>query len=152
MRLERSTASVAAIALLAACGQPADRCDAVETAIVTSYSQSPCSSPVSVCTVGSTASGTLAGTTQFTALSMAQGPSPDAVLYSGDLVITTPSGTITLRDHGLLNSSTGYYLEMQEVVSGTGAYDQSSGLLLSQGVATCTGFQGGLNGSICGVH
>jgi hypothetical protein len=142
-----------AIALLASCAQHSDGCDAVRSAIVTSYSQDPgCTSPVGVCTSGSVSSGDLVGTTQFTALTMAPGPSPDLVLYSGDLVITTATGTVTLRDHGLLNSSTGYYFEMQQVVSGTGAYGQHTGMLISQGLASQTGFEGELNGSICPVH
>ena len=140
---------LATIALLASCARPDATCDAVETAIVTSYTQSPCSSPVGVCTSGATSVGGLAGATQFTALTMGPGPSPNLILYGGDLVITTADGTVTLSDHGLLNSSTGYYLEMQQVVSGTGAYAQRRGMLVSQGTATATGFEGALNGSIC---
>lgn len=153
MRPEWKTASMAAIALLAACAKPVDGCNAVQTAIVTSYSQGPgCASPVGVCTSGNIAYGDLGGTTQFTATTMGPGPSPDTVLYSGDLVITTASGTVTLLDHGLLDSTTGYYIEMQQVVSGTGAYDQHTGMLISQGTASQTGFEGQLNGSICPVH
>lgn len=153
MRPEWKTASMAAIALLASCAQSVDGCDAIQTAIVTSYSQDPgCTSPVGVCTTGNVTYGDLGGTTQFTAMTMTQGPSPELVLYSGDLVITTASGTVTLSDHGLLNSQTGYYIEMQQVVSGTGAYAQRTGLLVSQGTATQTGFEGLLNGSLCPIH
>lgn len=153
MRPEWKTASMAAIALLlASCAQPNDGCDAIQTAIVTSYSQSPCTSPLGLCTAGAIAYGDLNGTTQFTVAAMGPGPSPDTVLYSGDLMISTATGTIALRDHGMLNSTTGYYIEMQQVVSGTGAYAQHTGMLVSQGTATQTGFEGQLNGSICPVH
>jgi hypothetical protein len=150
MRSQWKTASVAALALLAACSGKVDQCAAIRTAIVTSYSQDPgCQSPVGVCTVGNVASGDLAGTTQFTALTMTPGPAPNLVLYTGELSITTPSGTVTLRDMGLLDSATGRYLEMQHVISATGAYEGHNGILVSQGLATSTGFQGDLDGSIC---
>lgn len=150
MRREWTTASLAAIALLAACGGTDQRCTAVHTAIVTSYSQNPdCTSPVGVCTDGTIASGDFAGTTQFAATAARASASPDTTFYVGDLVITTPSGTITLRDNGLLNSATGFYLEMQDVLSGTGAYQGHTGMLISQGMATATGFEGVLSGSIC---
>jgi hypothetical protein len=150
MRREWTTTSLAAIALLAACGGTDQRCTAVHTAIVTSFSQNPdCPSPVGVCTDGTTASGDFAGTTQFVAMTARAGPAPDSTFYTGDLVITAASGTITLRDNGMLNSARGFYLEMQEVVSGTGAYEGHTGLLISQGMATSTGFEGVLSGSIC---
>jgi hypothetical protein len=57
-----------------------------------------------------------------------------------------------LRDHGLLNSATGYYFEMQQVVSGTGVYAQRTGMLISQGMASQTGFSGELSGAICAVQ
>ena len=141
--------SVAALALLlAACGHADPQCDAVQTSIVTTFAQG-CASPVGVCTTGNIPSGGLAGTTQFSALTITQGATPDVMVYTGDLVITTATGTVTLRDSGLLNSSTGYYIEMQQVISGTGAYAQHSGMLMSQGLATGTGFQGELSGSLC---
>jgi hypothetical protein len=153
MRSQSRTASVAALALLGACAGKDDQCAAIRTAIVTSYSQDPaCPSPVGICTVGSVASGDLAGTTQFTALTMTPGPAPNLVLYTGELSITTASGTVTLRDLGMLDSATGRYLEMQHVTSATGAYEGHDGILVSQGVSTASGFQGDLDGSICIVN
>ena len=150
LRFAWKTASIAALALVAACGQSAAQCDAIQTAIVTSYSQDPgCTSPVGVCTAGNTSVGDLVGSTRFTALTMGAGPSPDVILYSGDLTITTNSGTLTLRDRGLLNSATGFYFEMQQIVSGTGAYAERTGILISQGMASQTGFSGQLTGAIC---
>jgi hypothetical protein len=150
MRSRWNTASLAALALLAACSGKVDPCSAIRTAIVTNYWQDPaCQSPVGVCTIGNVASGDLAGTTQFTALTMTAGPAPNLVLYTGELAITTSSGTITLRDMGLLDSATGRYLEMQHVISATGAYEGHNGILVSQGLSTASGFQGDLDGSIC---
>jgi hypothetical protein len=150
MRREWTTAAFAAIALLAACGRTDPRCTAVHDAIVTTFSQSPdCPSPVGVCTDGTISSGAFAGTTTFVAMTARAGPSPDSTFYEGDLVITAADGTITLRDNGMLNGATNFYLEMQEVVSGTGGYQGYSGLLISQGMATATGFEGVLSGSIC---
>jgi len=150
MRREWTTAALAAIALLAACGGADPRCTAVHDAIVTSFSQNPdCPSPVGVCTDGTIASGDFAGTTRFVAMTARAGPSPDSTFYEGDLAITAANGTITLRDNGMLNGATGFYLEMQEVVSGTGGYQGYTGLLISQGMATATGFEGTLSGSIC---
>ena len=150
MQLHWKTGALLALALVAACGGKADQCAEIRTAIVTSFWQDPaCQSPVGVCTIGNVASGDLAGSTTFTALSMTPGPAPNLVLYTGELNITTGSGTITLRDMGLLDQSTGRYLETQHVISATGAYQGHDGILVSQGVSTASGFSGDLDGSIC---
>jgi len=111
-----------------------------------------CTSPVGVCTAGNVTSANLKGTTWFTALSSQPSSPPGVASYTGDLVITTADGTVTLRDSGLLNSSSGHYFELQEVTSGTGAYLRATGMLLSQGIATATGFEGTLSGSFCEVQ
>ena len=86
----------------------------VRTTIVSTYLLGPdCASPVGVCSVGNVVSPNFAGTSRFTAMSIKPGPSPDLVLYSGELVITTSTGTITIRDHGFLNSATAQFLEVQ---------------------------------------
>ncbi len=150
LRFARMAAPLIALALAAACGGLAEDCNQVQTAIVTTSSTgSGCTSPVGVCTQGTTSSGELAGTTQFFAASMGPGPDANSIVYTGQLVITTPSGSITFHDHGLLNSTSGAYLEIQEVASGTGTYVGAHGMLTSAGSSTSTGFQGDLNGSIC---
>ena len=151
MRSRWNKVFVAMIALLAACGgKPDPQCDGVNTAIVTTYSSDPsCTSPIGVCTTGTVSSGDLAGTTWFTALTLNPGPSPDLRLYTGNLVITTASGTVTLRDSGVLNTATGYFFEVQQVVSATGAQMGNDGMLISEGLASQTGFQGTLSGSLC---
>ena len=108
-----------------------------------------CTSAVGVCTAGTVASGDLAGRTHYTAETLGEGMKPDLVIYTGELVITAETGTVTLDDLGFLDSSTGNYLEYQRIVAGTGAYEGASGALTSQGAATSTGFSGTLTGAIC---
>ena len=151
MRLDFYRTPAAALALLLAGSRPAaaDQCFPVRTNISTAYSVSDCTSPVGVCTTGTLFSPTIGATTRFTALTVLPGLSPDVLVYSGELVLTFSDGTITIHDHGLLNSTTAYYFEVQQVVGGTGAYARASGLLTSRGLSTPTGFQGVLSGTIC---
>src|SRR3954466_2233473 len=150
MRLLSTTAvSALATALLGAAGAQADPCKQIDTTIVTTFSSEGCASPVGLCTDGTVASGRLAGTTHFTALSVTQGPIEDSVAYTGELVITAKNGTVTLRDAGLVLGATGQYYEVQQVVAGTGPYRHAVGVLTSAGAATGTGFEGSLEGAVC---
>ena len=145
--------AAAVMVVLAGCGGTDSPCVGVHATITTAYSMTPsCTSPVGVCTAGSVTSAYLMGTTWFTALSSQSSSPPGVASYTGDLVITTADGTVTLRDSGLLNSSSGHYIEVQEVTSGTGAYLRATGTLVSQGIATATGFEGTLSGSFCEVQ
>src|SRR5882672_5866865 len=147
------TVPAAVMVLLAGSGATDSTCVVVHAAITTAYSMTPsCTSPVGVCTAGNVTSANLKGTTWFTALSSQPSSPPGVASYTGDLVITTADGTVTLRDSGLLNSSSGHYFELQEVTSGTGAYLRATGMLVSQGIATATGFEGTLSGSFCEVQ
>jgi hypothetical protein len=146
----RTAAPAAALLLLCSQAARAEQCIPIRANIVTGYSLGPdCASPVAVCTVGSVSSPRIAASTRFMALTVLPGMSPELLIYSGELVLTLGDGTITIRDHGLLNSTTAYYFEVQQVISGTGAYVGARGLLTSRGLSTPTGFQGLLNGTIC---
>jgi hypothetical protein len=146
----RTAASALTLALLGSPAVRAQQCTAIRTNIVTGYSLGPdCASPVGVCTVGTLFSGRIAATTRFTARTVMPGLSPDLLIYSGELVLTMNDGTITIRDHGLLNSTTAYFFEVQQVISGTGSYAGARGLLTSRGLSTATGFQGLVSGTIC---
>jgi len=146
----RTAASALTFTLLVSQAVRADRCTPIRTNIVTGYSLGPdCASPVGVCTAGTLFSGRVAATTYFTARSVMPGLSPDLLVYTGELVLTLGDGTITIRDHGLLNSTTAYFFEVQKVISGTGAYAGATGLLTSRGLSTATGFQGLVTGTIC---
>ncbi len=136
--------------MLVCLGARADRCVPIRTTIVTTYSLGPdCTSPVGVCTAGKFVSPAFAGTTHFTAMTIGPGPSADMLIYSGELVITTAAGTITIRDHGFLNSSSAQFLEIQQITGGTGGYAGARGMLISRGISTAIGFEGTLNGSVC---
>ena len=149
MRLLSPVVFALAITLLGPPSARADGCRRVRTTIVTTFFVEGCTSPWGVCTAGTIESGVLEGSSKFQALSMAQGPSPDVILYTGELVITTARGTLTLRDYGLLNSGSGRYFEMQQVVKGTKAFRKATGALTSEGWATGTGFAGTLTGAVC---
>lgn len=149
MRLLLPIVSAVAIALLGPPSARADGCARVRTTMVTTFFVDGCASPFGICTAGTVASGLLAGTSHFQALSMSPGPSPDVILYKGKLVITTRRGTLTLHDYGLLNSVNGEYFETQQVMAGTKGFRRATGALTSQGWATGTGFAGSLNGAIC---
>ena len=127
----------------------ADSCEKVDTTIVTTFFVAGCTSPVGVCTQGVIASGPLAGTTRFTALTLAPGPTPDVLVYTGELVITTEDGTVTIHDRGFSNTATGQFFELEKVDAGTRKYRNASGLLTSQGLASATGFAGTITGRIC---
>lgn len=141
-----------AAALLASSGARADHaCKSVDGPIVTTFTTDQCTSPVGICTVGTVQLDHEVATTRFTALTLSPGPTPDVLLYTGLLTITTRSGTITIQDSGMLDAATGQFLEVDQVVGGTRSYKKASGLLTSQGVATGTGFSGTLTGEICRV-
>jgi hypothetical protein len=137
------------MALLAPAGAQAGECTNIDTTIATTFFRKGCKSPVGICTAGTVPSGPLKGTTRFTALTVKPGPSPELLLYTGELVIKTRSGKVTIRDSGMLNGVTGAFLEFQQVVGGTGRFRDATGALTSQGVATGTGFSGTLAGVLC---
>src|SRR2546428_4651464 len=143
----------AAMVLVAGGGGTDGPCVDVQATITPAYSRTRSSRGTGGdCTAGNVTSANLKGTTWFTALSSQPSSPPGVASYAGDLVITTADGTVTLRDSGLLNSSSGRYFELQEVTSGTGAYLRATGMLVSQGTATATGFEGTLSGSFCEVQ
>lgn len=152
MRLLLSALSALSLTLLAASPARADpKCTAVDSPIVTTFFVEGCDSPVGICTQGTVRIGKETATTRFRALTVAPGSSPDELLYTGELVITTREGTITIRDYGVLQSATGQFSELQQVVGGTKKYKHFDGMLTSQGLATATGFEGTLTGMLCRV-
>jgi len=127
-----------------------DPCSPVSAPIVTAFFVEGCTSPFGLCTRGEIASGVLAGTTRFAVVALAPGDSPELLLYTGELVITTPSGDLTIHDSGVLNAADGSFFEFDDIVDGTRAFTDVSGLLFSQGTSTPTGFDGTISGQICG--
>jgi hypothetical protein len=131
-------------------GSIGDPCTPVNAPIVTTFFLEGCTSPFGLCTQGEIASGVLAGTTRFAVVGLEPGDSPELLLYTGELVITTPSGDVTIHDRGVLNAVDGSFFEFDEIVEGTRAFTDATGLLFSEGTSTTTGFDGTLSGQICG--
>lgn len=126
-----------------------DRCTRVDAPIVTMLYLDGCQSPVGLCTRGTVGGGPLEGTTDFRVLTLVPGPTPDTLVYTGVLTITTRSGSVTIHDRGILDNATGRFFEFDPIVSGTGKYRKAAGLFTSQGFATGTGFIGTLTGALC---
>ncbi|TMA38235.1 MAG: hypothetical protein E6J82_17905 [Deltaproteobacteria bacterium] len=126
-------------------------CVSIRAPIVTTFFIEGCTSPFGLCTEGTIPSGPLAGTTQFSVLSLGPGDSPELLLYGGELVITTPDGTLTIQDSGVLNTLDGTFFEIEQTVEGTGSFADHDGTLFAQGTSTPTGFEGTLSGQICRV-
>jgi hypothetical protein len=127
-----------------------DACSPVNVPIVTSFFLDGCTSPFGICTQGTIDSGPLAGTTRFAVLSLEPGASPELLEYGGVLVIDTDNGAVTIKDRGVLNGLDGSFFEFDQVVGGTRAFADASGLLFSDGVTTPTGFEGTIAGQVCG--
>jgi hypothetical protein len=152
MRLLPTATSLLSAALLAFPARAEHpRCTHVDSPIVTSFFFDGCDSPVQICTQGTVRIGRENATTRFRALTIAPGPSPDDLLYTGELVITTREGSVTLHDVGVLHSTSGAFFELEKALSGTGDFKHVIGLLVSQGTATPTGFAGTLVGELCRV-
>jgi hypothetical protein len=151
MRGLSTAVSALATGLLASGAGRADPCKDVDTTIVTTFTPcAPNESPFGICTEGTTASGLLAGTTRFAVQTMTG--TDTIVMYTGVLTVTTKSGTVRLRDAGVLNPASGQFSEIEQVVAGTGRFKHLTGTLVSQGVQTATGFNGTLAGALCHVN
>jgi|GEM_PF-1031618 len=147
-----STAVPALALALASGGARAARCTAIDTTIATTLS--PCSahnpSPtVGLCTVGTVYSGALAGTTSFAAATFTPTHVETVFHYTGNLIIWTRAGTLTIRDRGVLDMGKGAYFEFQNVVAGTGAFAGAKGMLTSQGQFSGASFSGSITGKVC---
>ena len=137
-----------------------DPCTPVNAPIVTAFFVEGCTSPFGVCTQGEIAAGVLAGTTRFAVVALEPGDSPELLLYTGELVITTSSGDVTIHDRGVLNGADGSFFEFDEIVDGTRAFTGVTGLLFAKGTSTVlvgadgvavqTGFDGTISGQVCG--
>jgi hypothetical protein len=144
MRLLSTAVSALAIGLLGPAGARADdECLRIHERIVTTFT--PCET---ICFTGTVGPPRLHWTSFFTLQTMQM--SANETLYAGKFVLTTPSGSVTLQDSGVLTAM-GKFFEIQNVVpgSGTGAFEGATGMLTSQGRAMGSGFAGRLTGTIC---
>ncbi|HEY4731049.1 MAG TPA: hypothetical protein VIH41_07965 [Myxococcales bacterium] len=99
--------------------------------------------------MGTVYSGALAGTTSFAAATFTPTHVETVFHYTGNLIITTRSGTLTIRDRGVLDMGKGAYFEFQNVVAGTGAFAGAKGMLTSQGQFSGASFSGSITGKVC---
>lgn len=89
----------------------------------------PCDS---LCTA-SEYQGDLEGTTEFTLTSLEVTRFPDVSRYTGTLVLFTDDGDLIGHDVGYWNTTTGQYVDLYTITSGTGVYEGAVGLLLLHG-------------------
>lgn len=132
------------LALAFAAEAIASECKQVHAQITTSLTTEGCTSPVGLCTTGKVEGNRgLDGTTSFTADSLAAGPATAlnaaaTFSYSGILKITTEKGTLTTRDTGIIDSSTGaapggFFSSFDVVIGGTGRFEGATGRLFIGG-------------------
>lgn len=119
-------------------GAKATECKQIHAQIISSQTTTGCSSPIGLCTAGNIDGNQgLSGSTFFTGDSAAPGPStaPNAaatISYSGVLEITTNQGTLTTRDSGIFDTSTGtptggFFSSFDTVIDGSGTYQGATG-------------------------
>jgi hypothetical protein len=99
--------------------------------------------------MGTVDSGPLAGTTSFAAATFTPTQVETVFHYTGNLIIWTRAGTLTIRDRGVLDMGKGAYFEFQNVVAGTGAFAGAKGMLTSQGQFSGASFSGSITGKVC---
>jgi hypothetical protein len=133
----------------------ADRCESVYSSLMSALFVEGCTSPVAFCTRGTVATGRLAGTFQFTALTSAQpDPTSPLIFYTGVVVYTTRKGTVTVTDSGVFNALNGAFFELQTVIGASKKpgklTSQGTGIFARVGGATqLVGFKGSVAGRIC---
>ena len=143
MRLLSPAVSALAISVLVPSGARAGgECTRIHERIVTTFTSCD-----GICTTVTVGPPDLHWTTSFMVVSMQMG-AHNSTLYTGQFILKTPSGTVTLSDSGILTSN-GKFFEIQHVVGGTLAFAGARGMLTSQGRATDSGFAGWLTGRIC---
>ena len=120
---------------------PREICREVRAELHELATQENCTSPLAFCAAGNISGNFgLVGTTYFTVDGAAATPaqSPGTSAYTGVFVITTPLGTLTLRETGISyprrgNPEGGFIASMAEVQGGTGMYATTRGLLFFHG-------------------
>jgi hypothetical protein len=129
-------------------------CQRVSAHIVSIFFVDGCASPVGICTQGNIETGLLAGTTSFTVLTANSPPDfPNLLQYTGEFVITTENGVLTIQDSGVFDQANGAFFERDPIASGTGIFTNATGPLFSFGTQTTNppGFDGFVVGLLCGV-
>jgi len=162
MRLLSRGLPILVLAVFASCSAGADQCNAVDSPLSSSLFIDGCTSPVGFCTSGAVASGRLAGTFEFTAMTSQQpDPAANVMFYTGVVVYTTNTGTLSVTDSGMFDGANGAFIETQQVTGGTQWFGRTAGTLTSQGAgifanvngtAQLIGFNGSVAGQVCPLH
>lgn len=122
----------------------AAECKQISAQIISNPITAKCTSSVNLCTTGIIDGNQgLSGTTFFTADSIADGPTtaPDApatISFSGLLSIVTDQGTLTTRHTGVFDTSvgnpmSGFFNSFDQIIGGTGRYENADGFLFTGG-------------------
>lgn len=85
-----------------------------------------------LCT-GGPLTGGLAGTLSWRMSKLEQTSDPNVVKLTGVDTITTPSGVLSIPDITFWNLSTGAFIDLGTIASGTGDYAEAHGTLIIQG-------------------
>jgi hypothetical protein len=100
-----------------------------------------CTSPVGLCTIGRFR-GDIRGEFVFTATSLNPTANPDfaqtsIAFYTGDLLLQTRNGNLTLKDAGAFNIASdgnGDFASVQTIIGGTGNLVHTTGRIRTEGI------------------
>lgn len=115
-------------------------------------------SPVGLCSRGKILSGLLAGEFGATRDALAPGAGlgtvpPTTLAYSADLRLATAHGELVLRQLGVSDPDSRNFVELAEIVAGSGRLAGARGVLHVTGQLdsgeTATGFRGKISGRYC---
>ena len=147
---------------LAALGQPA--CRSFEATMTLHMVKEGCTSPVGICTKGIVTSSDplLSGATwAFTSAGTAESAGlpgnlqrPSMLSYAGSVVVTAlKDGTFTTSNAGVFDTAAGAFIQLDQIVSGTGKFGSSKGqLIFANGIGGGdAGFKTDVRGELCPV-
>ena len=152
------TAMLTAMLVLASASACATECKSVHADLVEVRSTTGCNPGLSACFLGEVdGNHGLRGTTHFAADSFvptSPSTSPGFIIYSGPFEYRTESGTLTMRETGVTNGTTGQpssgaITAYQQIVGATGEFEGATGHFFvsgrrANGVVVTT-----LGGEIC---
>jgi hypothetical protein len=112
-----------------------------------------CGSPVGICTHGTLVGG-FPSTYDFTMDTLTATTSPGVSSYTGHSLLSTPTGTLTGSDRGVLVAhpdGTASFVTVVQIVGGTGAYSHARGVIVAPGTLSfATGATvGSYAGAVC---
>lgn len=136
------TALLSCMLLFASAPLYATECKAIHAGMEEMRTTTGCNAGLSACFLGVVdGDHGLRGTTHFAADSFVQtspATSPGFIIYSGPFEYRTPTGTLTMRETGVSNGTTGQpssgaVTAYQQVVAGTGDFEGATGYLFVSG-------------------